>query len=207
MMLSLKLSAKILGLDNGIQRVKEQNKSSKAQQSDRKGHDGAYKGEGSANRPAAAKAESTAAFSPSPRHARLLSSLKSQELSLVNPRRKNGLIVYKKYHAEFIGPGAIVGGSFDLDVIDIIPVGNLSLVSPQNSQERRQAYKMRRQWVRLTKQIIDNPHATERAQVILNQFEHWFDAETVANLPDEAFALLVGVLPQTIRKVRNTELL
>ena len=137
----------------------------------------------------------------------LLSRLKTQELLIVNPRRKNGLIVYKKYHAEFVGPGAIVGGNFDLDVVDVIPVGSLSLVSAQNSQERKQAYKMRRQWVRLTKQIIDNPKPTERAQVILNQFEHWFDVETVSRLPDEAFALIVGVLPQTIRKVRNIELL
>ncbi len=137
----------------------------------------------------------------------LLSRLKTQELLIVNPRRKNGLIIYKKYHAEFVGPGAIVGGHFDLDAVNVIPVGNLSLVSPQNSQERKQAYKMRRQWVRLTKQIIDNPEPTQRAQVILNQFEHWFDIETVSNLPDEAFALLVGVLPQTIRKVRNIELL
>ena len=138
---------------------------------------------------------------------RLLSRLKAKELLIVNPRRKNGLIVYKKYHAEFAGPGAIVGGQFDLDAVDLLDVGNVSLVSPKNSQERKQAYKMRRQWVRLTKQITDNPEPTERAQVILNQFEHWFDIETVSDLPDEAFALLVGVLPQTIRKVRNIELL
>ena len=137
----------------------------------------------------------------------ILAQIKSQKLLIVNPRRKNGLIVYKKYHAEFIGPGAIVGGQFDLKTIDVILVGNLSLIEPQNSEERRRAYKMRRQWVKLTKQITDNPIAIERAQVILNQFENWFDVETVENLPDEAFALLVGVLPQTIRKVRNSELL
>ena len=137
----------------------------------------------------------------------ILAQIKSQKLFIVNPRRKNGLIVYKKYHAEFIGPGAIVGGQFDLNAVDIIFVGNLSLIEPQNSEERRKAYKMRRQWVKLTKQITDNPIAIERAQVILNQFENWFDVETVENLPDEAFALLVGVLPQTIRKVRNSELL
>jgi hypothetical protein len=171
MMLSLRLSARVLGLDNGIQRVNEQNTDHNFQIQE------------------------------------LLSRLKAQELLIVNPRRKNGLIVYKKYHAEFVGPGAIVGGHFDIDVLNLISVGNISLVSPQNSQERKQAYKMRRQWVRLTKQIIDNPEPTARAQVILNQFEHWFDVETVANLPDEAFALLVGVLPQTIRKVRNIELL
>ena len=137
----------------------------------------------------------------------LLSRLKAQELLVVNPRRKNGLIIYKKYHAEFAGPGAIVGGQFDLGVINLLAVGKVSLISPQDSQARKQAYKMRRQWVRLTTQIINNPEPLERAQVILNQFEHWFDTETVADLPDEAFALLVGVLPQTIRKARNTELL
>ena len=137
----------------------------------------------------------------------ILAQIKSQKLFIVNPRRKNGLIVYKKYHAEFIGPGAIVGGQFDLNAVNVIFVGNLSLIEPQNSEERRKAYKMRRQWVKLTKQITDNPIAIERAQVILNQFENWFDVETVENLPDEAFALLVGVLPQTIRKVRNSELL
>ena len=137
----------------------------------------------------------------------ILAQIKDQKLFIVNPRRKNGLIVYKKYHAEFIGPGAIVGGQFDLNARDVIFVGNLSLIEPKNSEERRRAYKMRRQWVKLTKQITDNPIPIERAQVILNQFENWFDTETVANLPDEAFAFLVGVLHQTIRKVRNSELL
>lgn len=108
--------------------------------------------------------------------------LKQGELLIVNPRRKNGLIIYKTYHAEFAGPGAIVGGQFDLDVSKLLAVGNLSLVTPSNSQARKQAYKMRRQWVKLTKQIIDNPVPTERAQVILNQFEHWFDVATVADL-------------------------
>ena len=136
----------------------------------------------------------------------ILKQIQSQKLLIVNPRRKNGLIVYKKYHAEFVGPGAIVGGQFDTNVVDVIAVGKLSLITPETSEQRRQAYKMRRQWVKLTKQITDNPVPTERARVILNQFEHWFDAETVARLPDEAFAMLVGVLPQTIAKVRHSEL-
>ncbi|VEP14059.1 conserved hypothetical protein [Hyella patelloides LEGE 07179] len=136
----------------------------------------------------------------------ILKQIQSQKLLVVNPRRKNGLIVYKKYHAEFVGPGAIVGGQFDANALAVTAVGKLSLMVPQTSEQRRQAYKMRRQWVKLTKQITDNPVPTERARVILNQFEHWFDTDTVAQLPDEAFALLVGVLPQTIRKVRYSEL-
>ena len=113
--------------------------------------------------------------------------------------------MYKDYHAEFVGPGAAVGGKFDSDAKAITTVGKISLILPENTEERLQAYKMRRQWVKLTKQITDNPEPTERARVILNQFEHWFDAETVTKLPDDAFAMLVGVLPQTIRKVRYSE--
>lgn len=133
----------------------------------------------------------------------ILAQLHQKKLLIINPRRKNGVILYKQYHAEFAGPGAVIGSAFDGDVVDIHPVGNLSLTTPQTHQEKINAYLIRRQWVRLTKQIIDNPVALQRAQVILNQFENWFDAQTAANLPDEAFALLAGVLPQTIKKVRD----
>lgn len=133
----------------------------------------------------------------------IVSLLRDQRLLVINPRRKNGLIIYKKYHAEFAGPGAIIGGIFDFNVTQVIPVGNLSFISTQTSKEKISAYLIRRQWIRLIKQITDNPLSLERAQIILNQFEHWFDIEITSQLPDHAFALLVGVLPQTIHKVRN----
>ncbi|MGK7946123.1 MAG: hypothetical protein AB4058_16810 [Microcystaceae cyanobacterium] len=133
----------------------------------------------------------------------ILAQLKQRKCLVINPRRKNGLILLKTYHAEFAGPGAVVGCEFDLDVENLIPVGKLSLIEPQNSDEMVKAYLIRRQWVRLTKQITDNPIAIQRAQVILNQFDNWFDEKTTAQLPDEAFALLVGVLPQTIRQIRQ----
>lgn len=133
----------------------------------------------------------------------ILASLRDKNLYIINKRRKNGLIVFKKYHAEFAGPGAVIGSIFDEDVQEILPVGNLSLITPQNSQEKIDAYLIRRQWVRLLRQITDNPNPIQRAQIILNQFESWFDSETTEQLPDNALAMLVGVLPQTIRKVRN----
>lgn len=133
----------------------------------------------------------------------ILPQIKQKKLLIVNPRRKNGLILYKRYYAEFAGPGAVIGSKFDEDIVALIPVGKLSLVIPQNSQEKINAYLIRRQWIRLTKQITDNPIPLQRAQVILNQFENWFDAETISELPDQAFAMLVGVLPQTIRRVRD----
>ena len=119
------------------------------------------------------------------------------ELLIVSPRRRNGLILFKRYHAEFAGPGAAVGGLIDRECQRVLPVGNLSLLSPESSEERQRAYLIRRQWVRLTIEITDNPTPLQRAQRILN-----FESEQRAQLPDEALAFLVGVLPETIRKVR-----
>ncbi len=133
----------------------------------------------------------------------ILTQLNSGQLLMVNSRRRNGLIIYKRFHAEFAGPGAAVGSFFDVDCHRAIPVGDLSLVYPETQEERQKAYLIRRQWIRLTQQLTDNPVPLQRAQMILNQFENYFGAETVAEVPDEAFALLVGVLPQTIRMMRR----
>jgi hypothetical protein len=143
--------------------------------------------------------------SQDPKALRILRQLHDKQLLIVNRNSRNGLILYKRYHAEFAGPGAAVGGPFDLDCQRVLPVGALSLISPVSAEDRRQAYLIRRQWIRLTLQITtDNPAPLQRAQRILNQFDGFFDTETIAKLPDEAFALLVGVLPNTITKVRNT---
>ena len=128
-----------------------------------------------------------------------------QEVRIVSPRRRNGLILCKRYHAEFAGPGSAVGGLIDRDCQLVLPVGNLSLIYPESSDERQRAYLIRRQWVRLTIEITDNPVPLQRAQKILNQFEGFFEAELIAQLPDVALALLVGVLPQTIKLARQIE--
>jgi hypothetical protein len=135
----------------------------------------------------------------------ILQCLANGQLLVVNSRKRNGLILCKEYHAEFAGPGAAIGSFFDLDCKQVIPVGDLSLVEPENQEERQKAYLIRRQWIRLTHQLTDNPVAIQRAQMILNHFENYFGAETVKQIPDEAFALMVGVLPQTVKSLRNSE--
>lgn len=134
----------------------------------------------------------------------ILRRLANKDLLMVNSRRRNGLIICKRFYAEFAGPGAAVGGFFDVDCEQIIPVGELSLVHPADQEERQKAYLIRRQWIRLTHELTDNPLPFQRAQMILNQFENYFGAETIQQIPDEAFALLVGVLPHTVRALRYT---
>ncbi|MEA5627060.1 hypothetical protein [Nostoc sp. UHCC 0251] len=133
----------------------------------------------------------------------ILTRLHSGEVFIVNSRRRNGLILFKRYHAEFAGPGAAVGGDYDCDCQRALPIGNLSLLTPESNEERQKAYLIRRQWIRLIKQITENPVAGQRVQKILDQFEQYFPPQLVALLPDVAFALLVGVLPQTVGVVRR----
>jgi len=133
----------------------------------------------------------------------ILKLLHGGQVLMVNSRRRNGLILYKRYHAEFAGPGAAVGGFYDRDCEWALPVGNLSLLTPDTHEERQKSYLIRRQWIRLMKQITEKPLPQQRVQKILEQFEQYFDSETVSHLPDEAFALLVGVLPQTVSLVRR----
>lgn len=140
-----------------------------------------------------------------PHSSEILAKLNSDKLLLVDSRRRNGLILIKHFHAEFAGPGAAVGSAFDLDSQEAIPVGDFCLVYPQSPQERQKAYGIRRHWVRLMEQLTAKPEALQRAQMLLTQFEQYFDSETVAQIPDRALALLIGVFPQTIRSARELE--
>lgn len=133
----------------------------------------------------------------------ILDCVRSGQIWVVNGRRRNGLILYKQFHAEFAGPGAAVGGAYDQDCLRVLPVGNFLLVRPTSHQERQNAYLIRRQWIKLTQQFTDQSIAIERAQMILNQFETYFDQQTIARVPDEAFALMVGVLPYSVRLARR----
>ncbi|MEB3356139.1 MAG: hypothetical protein VKK04_05390 [Synechococcales bacterium] len=133
----------------------------------------------------------------------ILAQIRQGDLLIVDSRRRNGLILYKTYHAEFAGPGAAVGGGFDLDCQWVLPVGDLLLLASTSHEDRQKAYLIRRQWIRLTHQFTDNAVSLKRAQMILNQFETYFDRATIAQIPDDAFAMMVGVLPHTVRLARR----
>lgn len=132
----------------------------------------------------------------------VLNQINSGKLWIVNSRRRNGIVVYKKFHAEFAGPGAAVGGALDRDCSRITPLGNLSLVEPKSYEDQQKAIRIRLQWVRLTQNFTDKPVPLERAQMILEQFKTYFDQNIVDSVPDEAFSMLVGVFPRTIQKAR-----
>ncbi len=133
---------------------------------------------------------------------KILEKLHQGQLMMINSRKRNGLILIKPFHAEFAGPGSAIGGAFDLNCQAVISVGDLSIGEPTSQEERQKAYLIRRQWIRLAQQITDNPQPSDRVRMMLQQFENYFALETVKAVPNEAFAMLVGVLPRTVRAVR-----
>jgi hypothetical protein len=133
----------------------------------------------------------------------LLTRIQRGELLVINSRRKNGLILGKRFHAEFAGPGAAIGGALDLDCEWLLPIGNLSWVLPESGEEEK-AFLIRRQWVKLiTRLFTEGSTPLERASNVLDHFEGYFDLETIQQLPSEAWALLIGVFPQTIDAARQ----
>ncbi len=138
----------------------------------------------------------------SPEKDAVLEQISNGKLWIVNSRRRNGIVVYKKFHAEFAGPGAAVGGALDADCTRVTSLGNLSLVEPKSYEEQQKAIRIRLQWIRLTQNFTDKPIPIERAQMILEQFKMYFDQSIVNSVPDEAFSLLVGVFPKTVRQAR-----
>ncbi len=133
---------------------------------------------------------------------KILEKLHQGQLMMINSRKRNGLILIKPFYAEFAGPGSAIGGAFDRNCQAVISVGDLSIGEPTCQEERQKAYLIRRQWIRLAQQITDNPQPSDRVRMMLQQFENYFALETVKAVPNEAFAMLVGVFPRTVRAVR-----
>lgn len=134
----------------------------------------------------------------------MLTQLHSGQLLMVDPSCQGGLILCKCHYAEFAGPGAAVGGVFDLDCVRIIPVGDIALIYPYSSQERQTGYLKRQEWLASIALPSMNPVPLRRAQGILKLLEQYFDPNIVSRLPDNALAMLVGVLPQTIKMARHS---
>jgi hypothetical protein len=134
----------------------------------------------------------------------ILAQLQSGQLLRVSGCRGNAIIICHRHHAELAGPGAAVGGVFDINCSRVIPVGNISLVYPASRSERQKAYALRQRWMLLTLRAMESYVPMQRARNFLCLLHNYFDPQTVEQLSDEILAQLVGVLPKTISMVRQS---
>lgn len=132
----------------------------------------------------------------------ILNQLQSGQLMRVSGYRGNAIIICHRYHAEIAGPGAAVGGAFDIDCRRVIPLGNISIIHPQSRTERQQAYSLRQKWLLFSQHAMKNCVPLQRANSILVLLYKYFEPKIIEQLSDEVIAQLVGVFPKTVGMVR-----
>ena len=133
----------------------------------------------------------------------LKATLSSQQLLSVGEHKRSGLIICKAYHAEFAGPGAIVGTLVEQACVSVIAIGAPEIVPVVTHQQRQTAYSRRIQWIRWLQKITEHTDPIQRAEKLFASFEEFFGAQALISLSDDVLALLIGVLPSTIASVRS----
>ncbi|WP_299489467.1 hypothetical protein [Acaryochloris sp. IP29b_bin.137] len=109
-----------------------------------------------------------------------------------------GLILQKPYYAEYIGPGAAIGGMFDLQCITIHPLGQAELSVPETLDDRQDAFQRRMEDIEAMQQICEKDLPVERAVAVLEMLSQQFHKEEIQMISNDILAKLVGVLPSTM---------
>lgn len=130
-------------------------------------------------------------------------ALPTEHLVAISEQKKSGIILCKDFHAEFAGPGAVIGSPVEPQYRAIITIGSPELVPVTSFDDRRRAYGRRIQWGRWLQKIIENPEPTQRAERVLAGFEEFFGRQVAISLPSNVLAMLAGVFPGTIDAVRS----
>jgi hypothetical protein len=124
--------------------------------------------------------------------------LKSGQLLALSQHDSTGLIVQKPFHAEFVGPGAAVGGMFDVQCVTIHTLGKAEFTVPECEEERQQAFQRRLEDITVI-QVLCDEVPLKRAIALLELFRtRQFSLEEIQTIPHEVLGKLVGVLPSTI---------
>lgn len=132
-----------------------------------------------------------------------LQLLKSGQLLSLTADSQGWLLIQKPYFAEFAGPGAAVGGSFDIKCTSVYVIGNVKFQVPETHAERQQSYQQRITYIEQLQEITSDPSPLSCAHTMVNQLNQWCGVDEVKNIPNEWIAQLIGALPQTVAAARQ----
>jgi hypothetical protein len=127
-----------------------------------------------------------------------LDLFKSGQMLALKRECQGGLIIQKLFYADFVGPGAVVGGCFDIQCTSVYAIGKVEFDAPATYAERQQAFQKRIAYVEQLKEILLVPSSIERACAIIRQLSLWLGANQVRRIPCELIAQLGGLLPETV---------
>ena len=129
---------------------------------------------------------------------RPVEQLKSGQLLALAEHPSSGLILQKPYYAEFISPGAALGGMFDIQCVSIHTLGNAEFTVPETLEDRKQAFQKRIADIEAMQQLCQADSPLQCACAVLEMLCGRFMIEEIQTIPNDILAKLVGVLPSTI---------
>lgn len=134
----------------------------------------------------------------SKQHHQLVQVFKSGQLLCLKSQCLSGVILQKPYFADFIGPGAVVGGAFDLQCTSVYLLGSVEFMVPETPAARRTAFQQRISYVDYLQEISQLPSPIRRSHAIISWLSQQFGQDEVSKIPHQLLAALVGVLPESI---------
>ena len=127
-----------------------------------------------------------------------LSFFKSGQFLSLTSDCQGGIILQKPFYADFVGPGAAVGSSFDINCTSVYVIGSVKFCASTIYSERQQAFQQRMSYTQQLQDILQVESPLERACLIMHQLGQWVGAEEAKKIPDNLVAQLAGLLPRTV---------
>lgn len=135
-----------------------------------------------------------------------LDLFKSGHLLAIKPNCHGAIIIQKPFYADFVGPGAAVGGGFDINCISVYVIGTVEFYAPVTYPQRQQAFHMRICYSKILQKIIEIPSPINRASAVLKRLSQQLGANSLKQIPSELIAQLVGVMTKTVEIARHKHL-
>ncbi|MBP0001155.1 MAG: hypothetical protein J7641_19550 [Cyanobacteria bacterium SID2] len=132
-----------------------------------------------------------------------LSFLRSGQILALTPDSKGGLILQKSFYADWIPPGALVGGCYDIDCGRVYVAGKIRFYAPESKADRSKSLQLRMSQISQLQDIISDPSSFRRAYKILRHLSQWLSYGEMRKIPHESIAQLVGVNPSTVHLFWN----
>jgi hypothetical protein len=124
--------------------------------------------------------------------------LKNGQLLSVANSPGAGVILQKNYFAEFVGPGAAIGGMFDVGCLKIYTLGSAELNTPSTLSERQKAFHCRIENIEMMQKLCQLETPLQRSIEFLEMLCNHSSLHEVRKIPNEVLAKTVGVFPNTI---------
>ena len=124
--------------------------------------------------------------------------LKSGQLLAVTDSEPSGIILQKPFFAEFIGPGAAIGGLFDLKCVTIYTLGKAEFTAPATQEERQLAFRRRMEDITAMQTLCQSDVPLKRAIDLLDMLCDRMGTDEIRSIPNEVLAKIVGVMSGTI---------